>query len=183
MHPDPGCRLFIIKSLNCKPHSFCKGAAEVIYISLYWPLSDACLECFMTKWLLQKSLWLKDLLICVLLLTFGFTTKPFCLWPLDKYLLRIMISQKHVSLQRLCRSEEREGENPGTHSESPKVVAWQDICGLVILIQVEDLEKQRKSGGDHVYCINQRPSKRVHHPNGHMFLPVASLTFSQCAHK
>ena len=29
------------------------------------------------------------------------------------------------------------------HSESPKVVAWQDIGGLVILTEVKDLEKQR----------------------------------------
>lgn len=47
------------------------------------------------------------------------------------------------------------------HSESPKVVAWQDIGGLVILTEVKDLEKQRTSDGDHVYCINQRPSKHV----------------------
>lgn len=87
---------------------------------------------------------IKDLLILVPLLTFAFTTKPFCLWPLDKYLLRIMINQKHSSLQRLCRSEEREGEKPMEkvpHSESPEVVAWQGICGLVILSEVKDLEK------------------------------------------
>lgn len=97
------------------------------------------------KWLFQESQRSKTFSsLCCSWLTFALPTEPFAPWPPETCLLVLMIRQGHSLLRGLqfCTEQGRTSVENLAPPKGPRITAWQNVCGLVILTESKGLEEQ-----------------------------------------